>query len=114
MRVRTALLVVASVCSFGVAVPAVASAAEGDFTYRYYDEDGMIQSGALADPPSGVCLDIPEVIDFYDQHAFRPHNKTDSSATVFKNGNCEGDAYYTLKAGGRASDRLLIRSVVFS
>lgn len=114
MRIRTALLVVASVCSFGVAVPAVASASEGEFTYRYYDEDGFIQIGELVDPPSGVCLNIPEVIDFYEVHAFRPHNITDSSVTMFKHGNCEGDAFYTLKPGGKASELLLLRSVVFS
>jgi hypothetical protein len=113
MRLRAALIAVVSVCALGVAVPAVASASEGEFTYRYYDEDGDLQQGALVDPPSGECVDIPEVIDFSDTFAFRPHNNTDASVTVFKEGNCEGDAYYTLPAGARASDRLLMRSVVF-
>ncbi|MCK2242614.1 MULTISPECIES: hypothetical protein [unclassified Crossiella] len=113
MRLRAALLAVASVCALGLAVPGTASAAEGDFTYRYYEE-GEIQSGALVDPPSGECVEIPEVADFEDVYAFRPHNKTRSTVTMFKESDCEGDAYYTLKPGGKATDRLKLRSVSFS
>ncbi|MEV6909891.1 hypothetical protein [Amycolatopsis sp. NPDC051071] len=114
MRLYKTLLALISAVGLVAAVPAIATASEGEFTYHYYDEDGEIQRGELEDPPSGVCVNIPEVIDFYDTYAFRPHNNTDSSATVFRNGNCDGDAYYTLRPGGRASDRLLLRSVVFS
>ncbi|QWF82906.1 hypothetical protein [Amycolatopsis sp. CA-230715] len=113
MRPRTALCVIASAVALGSAVPAAASAAEGGFTYRYYGE-GEIQVGLLINPPSGQCIDLPEVMDFYDAYAFRPRNFTDRSVTVFKAGGCEGDVFFTLRAGGRASDRLLMRSVVFS
>ncbi|MFF7098156.1 hypothetical protein ACFY9A_38115 [Streptomyces rubradiris] len=43
-----------------------------------------------------------------------PKNLTDSTATVFLDADCEGDTYYTLRPGAGASDRLLLRSVVFS
>ncbi|WP_410660444.1 hypothetical protein [Amycolatopsis sp. lyj-112] len=113
MRIRAALLAVMSACALGIAVPASASATEGEFTYLYND-DGEPQQGVLVDPPSGYCLEIPEIADFADAEAFRPHNRTYSSVTMFKASGCEGDAFYTLRAGGRASDRLKLRSVVFS
>jgi hypothetical protein len=114
MRFRTAAITAVSVVTLMLTVSGVASASEGEFTYRYYDDDGEIQVGELVDPPSRECVDIPEVIESSDAHAFRPHNRTDSAATVFKGGNCAGNAHYPLRSGGRAGDRLLIRSVVFS
>ncbi|KMS66776.1 hypothetical protein ACZ91_67850 [Streptomyces regensis] len=43
-----------------------------------------------------------------------PKNRTDATATAFLNTDCQGDTYYTLPPGTGASDRLLLRSVVFS
>ncbi len=114
MRRYKTLLAVISAVGLMAAVPAIATAADGEFTYRYYDEDEQLRIGTLVDPPSGECVDIPEVIVFYDTYAFRPRNNTGGSATVFQAGDCAGDAFYTLRPGGRASDRLLLRSVVFS
>ncbi|GAA1976677.1 hypothetical protein [Amycolatopsis minnesotensis] len=113
MRLRSVAVAVVSACALAVGVPATASATEGEFTYWYNDEDGELRQGALVDPPSGYCLEIPEIADFSDAHAFRPHNRTRSSARMFREADCEGGAFYTLRSGGRAGDRLLLRSVVF-
>ncbi|WP_414942887.1 hypothetical protein [Amycolatopsis sp. cmx-11-51] len=95
-------------------IPATASAAEGEFTYRYYAANGEVQVGTLIDPPSGECIEIPEIAD-WDVDAFRPRNYTDSRAAVFKDGDCAGEDYFSLRPnGGRGSDRLLLRSVIFS
>ncbi|ALG13625.1 hypothetical protein [Kibdelosporangium phytohabitans] len=115
MRTRTALLAVTSAFALFLTIPGTASAAVGEFTYRYLDEDGDVQSGSLIDPPSRECIDIPEVSDLEDVHAFRPRNDTGSRAVVFKESGCEGDAYFSLRPdGGHGSDRLLLRSVVFN
>ncbi|MFI6030076.1 hypothetical protein [Amycolatopsis magusensis] len=111
---RTSFLAVASALALFCTAPGIASAAEGAFTYRYLDEDGEVQVGSLVDPPSGECIEIPEIAD-WDVSAFRPRNNTDSRAVVFKDGDCESDAYFSLRAnGGHGSDRLLLRSVIFS
>lgn len=114
MRTRTAFLAVVSAVALCFTIPAAASAAEGEFTYRYYDEDEEIQVGTLVDPPSGECIEIPEIAD-WDIDAFRPRNDTDSTAVVFLDDDCSSDSYFTLRPnGGRGSDRLLLRSVIFS
>lgn len=114
MRRRTATTLLAGIAALMLVLPGTAFAAEGEFSYRYYDEDGDLQVGSLVDPPSGECIEIPEVAD-WDTSAFRPRNNTNSRAVVFKDSECEGDAYFSLRPnGGHGSDRLLLRSVVFS
>ncbi|ONI85928.1 hypothetical protein ALI144C_12550 [Actinosynnema sp. ALI-1.44] len=114
MRVRSVLLAVSSAFALSLAIPATASAADGEFTYRYYDEDGDLQEGSLIDPPSGECIEIPEVADLEDVHAFRPRNNTNSRAVVFKDSECQGDTFSLRPDGGHGSDKLLLRSVRFS
>ncbi|WP_409496987.1 hypothetical protein [Amycolatopsis sp. cmx-11-12] len=114
MRTRNAFLAVISAVALCFTIPATASAAEGEFTYRYYDEDEELQFGTLIDPPSGECIEIPEIAD-WDVDAFRPRNDTDSRAVVFKDGDCAGKGYFSLRPnGGGGSDTLLLRSVIFS
>lgn len=114
MRIRNAFLAVISAVALCFTIPATASAAEGEFTYRYYDENEELQIGTLVDPPSGECVEIPEIAD-WDVDAFRPRNNTDSTAVVFLDDDCKSDSYFSLRPyGGRGSDRLLLRSVIFS
>ncbi|GAB3741180.1 hypothetical protein GCM10027598_71680 [Amycolatopsis oliviviridis] len=114
MRARSVFLAVTGVAALLLTIPATASAAEGEFTYRYYDEHEEIQVGVLVDPPSGECIEIPEIAD-WDVDAFRPRNDTDSTAVVFLDDDCSSDSYFSLRPyGGRGSDRLLLRSVIFS
>ncbi|WP_199812580.1 hypothetical protein [Streptomyces sp. NRRL S-337] len=100
--------------ALAVALPASsAGAATGPFSYVYDDGTGP-RMGLLADPPSWVCITLPEVADEAVPPAHTPRNYTASTATVFAGADCTGD-YFTLRPnGGHASERLKVRSVVFS
>ncbi|MGW8884730.1 hypothetical protein [Streptomyces sp. NPDC055749] len=114
MRLRT--LTAAAACGLAVlfAAPGSASAAEGDFTYLYEVPGAEPQLGALTDPPSGVCVTLPEVAPAWTPPAHTPRNHTDSFATVFADADCQG-AQFTLRPhGGHASERLKVRSVIFN
>ncbi|MFE4970849.1 hypothetical protein ACFRAR_01880 [Kitasatospora sp. NPDC056651] len=107
MRLRNAVLAAASAIALVLAVPVSADAAQGKFGYKY----GPGATGALFNPPSGRCIDIPEATAA--EPAFAPENITRSTATVFKDFDCDGE-YYVLNPDKKASDRLKLRSVVFS
>lgn len=109
MRVRIVLAVTAA--AFALTTGS-ASAADGEFLYQY-QHDGGIDSGALVDPPSRECVNLPEVEET-PYYASRVQNSTYSTVTVFKDQDCEGD-YYSLRPRGKVtSDRLLVKSVIFS
>lgn len=109
MRLRNAALAVASAAALVLAVPMSANAAEGDFLYKVGPRPGVLTG--LADPQSGVCIDLP---DTGFEPGYAPENLTKSSATVFLEAHCDGDVFYTLNPGKKAGDRLHMRSVVFS
>jgi len=96
-------------------VPGSASAANGTFRYTYVDETGMDQTGTLHDPSSGECVVIPEAeIEYFQESAHSPKNRTDATAVVFTNADCTGEWFSLKPYTGGASDRLKFRSVVFS
>lgn len=97
-----------------LAVPGSAAAATGQFRYTYTTTDGYEAVGFLNDPPSGQCINLQGPASEPGSASRAPKNRTDATATVFLNADCEGDTYYTLPPGSGASDRLLLRSVVFS
>ncbi|OII61449.1 hypothetical protein BJP40_05330 [Streptomyces sp. CC53] len=97
-----------------LALPASpASAADGEFRYRYVGTGGINLNGRLTDPESGVCIDIPET-EGNNFPALAPQNLTDSAATVFLEAHCDGDVFFVMPPGRRLGDRLRFRSVVFS
>ncbi|MCO1579013.1 hypothetical protein M8C13_25010 [Crossiella sp. SN42] len=115
MRRSNTTALLAGIAALMLVLPGTAFADNDKFTYRYLDEDGDVAVSSLIDPPSGECIAIPEVADAEDAYAFRPRNDTDSTAVVFKDDNCGSDSYFSLRPdGGRGSDRLKFRSVVFS
>lgn len=114
MRLRSALSASAGALVLLLAVPGSASAAEGQFRYTYMTSDGYEAVGFMNDPDSGTCIDIEGPGAEPGSAAYAPRNRTDAVATVFLEAGCTGDAYYSLRPGGGASDRLLVRSVVFS
>ncbi|KJK59180.1 hypothetical protein [Saccharothrix sp. ST-888] len=115
MRLRNAAAAAAAALSLVLTLPTSASAAQGEFTYRFIGLDGAPQTGRLLDPESRECINLPEVADpDSSEPADSPRNRTDATATVFKDPDCEGD-YFTLRPlTGHGSERLKIRSVVFS
>ncbi|MFE6667788.1 hypothetical protein ACFVFH_30055 [Streptomyces sp. NPDC057697] len=115
MRLRSTVAAALGALALIAAVPTSAGAATGDFTYVYTGLDGSAQTGFLVDPESRVCITLPEVADPASTNpAHSPLNLTGSTATVFAGPDCEGP-YFTLRPhGGHASERLKLRSVVFS
>ncbi|MFJ6011813.1 hypothetical protein [Streptomyces sp. NPDC092952] len=112
---RSAVAAALGALALIVAVPASASAATGDFTYVYSGHDGSLRPGYLVDPPSRMCITLPEVADPASSlPATTPLNLTGSTATVFTGPDCEGDHFSLRPHGGYASSRLKLRSVVFS
>ncbi|MEU3773773.1 hypothetical protein AB0F11_11335 [Streptomyces sp. NPDC032472] len=114
MRLRNAAVAAFGALTLVLTIPASASAATGDFVYVYSGLNGSPQVGVLENPASGECITLPEVADpGASSPAHSPRNLTDSTAVVFTEPDCTGD-HYSLRPGGRASERLLLRSVVFS
>ncbi|WP_369384160.1 hypothetical protein [Streptomyces sp. cg36] len=113
MRLRNALVASASALLLGLTFANPAQAASGDFLYTYIGTGGIRVNGQLADPESGVCIDIPETVG-NDFPALAPRNLTTSTATVFLDANCDGDVYYVMPPGKKLGDRLRFRSVLFS
>ncbi|MEW2413727.1 hypothetical protein AB0953_08390 [Streptomyces sp. NPDC046866] len=114
MRLRNAAIAAFGALTLALTIPASASAAMGDFFYLYSGLDGRPQVGVLENPVSEECFTLPEVADpNASSPAHTPRNLTDSTAVVFTEPDCTG-ASYSLRPGGRASERLLLRSVVFS
>ncbi|MFD9792003.1 hypothetical protein ACFWXK_13735 [Streptomyces sp. NPDC059070] len=110
----------ASLAAFGaftllLAIPSSASAAVGEFQYSYVGLDGKPHVRILLDPDSRECITLSEVADpAASEPAHSPRNRTTSTATVFTGPDCDGD-YFTLRPlVGRGSERLKLRSVVFS
>ncbi|MET9147724.1 hypothetical protein [Streptomyces sp. SAT1] len=117
MTRRSLSAAVGAACSAFVllmAVPGSASAATGQFRYSYTTAEGYEAVGFLNNPASGECVNLPAPGSAPGTASRAPKNRTDATATVFLDADCEGDTYYTLRPGAGASDRLLLRSVVFS
>ncbi|MEU6667960.1 hypothetical protein [Streptomyces sp. NPDC046727] len=96
------------------AVPASASAATGQFRYSYTTAEGYEAVGFLNNPASGECINLAAPGAAPGAASRAPKNYTDATATVFLDSDCNGDTYYSLLPGKGASDRLLVRSVIFS
>ena len=115
MRLRNATAAALGALALVLAVPSSASAATGEFTYQYVDENGDPAVTLLTDPPSGECLTLPEVADEETTPpAHSPRNRTDATATVFTGADCSGDYFSLRPHTGYGSARLKLRSVVFS
>ncbi|MGW3209255.1 hypothetical protein [Streptomyces sp. NPDC001135] len=95
-----------------VTLPSSASAATGDFAYKFVGLDGSPQSVTLHDPVSPGCITLPEVADpGSSEPAFAPHNDTDVWVMVFTEPNCTGNSWTLRPHGHPATDRLKLRSV---
>ncbi|MFD8572090.1 hypothetical protein [Streptomyces sp. NPDC059639] len=91
---------------------ASASAATGDFSYKFVGLDGYPQSITLHDPESPACITLPETVDpDSSEPAFAPHNDTDTWVMVFSEPDCTGDSWTLRPHGTAATDRLTLRSV---
>ncbi|MET9557087.1 hypothetical protein [Streptomyces sp. NPDC006645] len=115
MRLRTTVAATVGALALVITLPTSAGAAEGDFTYRHNNNQaGIAQTAGLIDPQSRECITLPEVEDARSAPAHSPRNNTDATATVFAGVDCEGPHFSLRPNGGHASERLKVRSVVFS
>ncbi|MEU3445655.1 hypothetical protein AB0H29_00200 [Streptomyces thermolilacinus] len=110
----TAVTAAAGALVLLLAVPGAAFGATGQFRYTFRTAEGYEAGGFLNSPPSLTCVNLPGAHTDALPPAYAPKNRTDVTATVFLRADCEGDTYYTLNPGAGASDRLLVRSVLFS
>ncbi|AWW35686.1 MULTISPECIES: hypothetical protein [Streptomyces] len=114
MRRCSAFTAVLGAALLLAAVPTSASAASGQFRYDYVTVEGSEASGFLNNPPSGQCLNLPGVGQENPQPGHSPKNRTDAWALVFTEPNCEGDSFTLRPQTGGGSERLKVRSVIFS
>ncbi|MFD5419552.1 hypothetical protein ACFWJT_16195 [Streptomyces sp. NPDC127069] len=115
MRLRRASIAALGAFTLLLAIPQSASAAVGEFQYTYIGLDGKPHVRILLDPESRECITLPEVADpNATEPAHSPRNRTTSTATVFTEPECEGDFFSLRPLTGRGSERLKLRSVVFS
>jgi hypothetical protein len=113
MRLRSAFTA-ASALMLALAVAAPASAATGRFTYSYKTTGGYEVNGFLTNPQSRGCVNLPMAGSGGRSAAYSPRNLTDATAVVFREADCDGDDFYSLGPGASGSERLQVRSVLFS
>ncbi|MFJ8767013.1 hypothetical protein [Streptomyces clavifer] len=114
MRLRHHVAAALGALTLVVTLPNAASAATGQFRYTYETSEGYEAVGFLNNPRSGECVSLSGAGLDALPPAYAPKNLTNATATVFLAADCEGDVFYTLRPGGGASERLEVRSVVFS
>ncbi|KOV56279.1 hypothetical protein [Streptomyces sp. MMG1121] len=112
MRIRHAAAAAFGALALLIMQPGSASAATGDFSYKFVGLDGTPQQSTLHDPVSPGCITLPEAADpGATEPAFAPHNNTDTWAMVFTEPNCTGKSWTLRPHGHPATDRLKLRSV---
>ncbi|MFE0458571.1 hypothetical protein ACFW1A_04820 [Kitasatospora sp. NPDC058965] len=108
MRLRTSVAAFGGALLLTLSVPTSSYAATGDFLYK----TGSGAEAVLADPQSGICLNLDGATE--ETPASAPSNFTNATATVFLESDCNGDTYYAMNPGKKLGDRLKLRSVIFS
>lgn len=113
MRLRHSVAAGLGALALALAVPATAGAATGHFSYLY-ETPGGTTSAVLVDPPSRECVNLPEVAHPWQSPAHSPRNRTASTAVAFSGPDCTGRHFSMRPMTGYASERLEMRSVLFS
>ncbi|MGW7400155.1 hypothetical protein ACWGH7_27175 [Streptomyces cyaneofuscatus] len=115
MRLRRCAAAAFGALALTLTLPTPAHAAQGQFRYTYLTGEGYEAVGFLNNPPSGQCINLHGVGSDDLPPAHSPKNRTDTTAVVFANTDCQGDAFFSLRPHtGGGSERLTVRSVVFS
>ncbi|MBS2536527.1 hypothetical protein KGQ20_27570 [Catenulispora sp. NF23] len=122
MRLRSALAVAAA-AGLGILAGAPSAMADshrhhtqGTFSYVWTDRHGERHGAELVDPQARDCIDLPQVTgdNVWRQPADSPRNRTDSTAVVFSDEGCDGAHFAMRPLTGYGSERLKVRSVLFS
>ncbi|MER5869415.1 hypothetical protein [Streptomyces sp. NPDC002044] len=113
MKLRNTAAAALAAFALVLTLPGSASAAAGDFHYKYVDDRGHEERITLHDPHSGKCVNLYAVGDDEELPGYAPHNQTDSWVTVYVGAGCTGPEWRLRPKGNAASDRLDVRSVRF-
>ncbi|MEU8778718.1 hypothetical protein [Streptomyces sp. NPDC048606] len=113
MSLRRAALAAAGAFTLLLAIPSSASAAVGEFSYTWIDDDGVAHHRKLVDPREEDCITLPETPDIEAAPAHTPVNRTDKTATVFFEADCSGEWVNLRPVNGAGNQNTLIRAVVF-
>lgn len=114
MRLRRCAAVALGALALVLTAPTSAGAADGQFRYTYLTDEGFEAVGFLNNPPSGECVNLYGVGSNDQLPGHSPKNRTDATAVVFLNADCEGDDVFSLRPHtGGGSERLKVRSVIF-
>ncbi|MFF7300550.1 hypothetical protein [Streptomyces sp. NPDC008265] len=108
MRLRNTVIATASALMMTLSMTSSAQAADGEFEYR----GSLGRVRLLVDPPSGECINLEHATDLVP--ASSPWNRTNATATVFLDFDCDGDTYYVMTPGKKLGLLLKLRSVSFS
>jgi hypothetical protein len=115
MRLRRFAAAALGALALALTLPTPAHAAEGQFRYTYLTGEGYEAVGFLNNPPNGRCINLHGADSNDLPPAHSPKNRTDATAVVFANADCQGDDHFSLRPRtGGGSERLTVRSVVFS
>ncbi|MGW3204205.1 hypothetical protein [Streptomyces sp. NPDC001135] len=115
MRLRTALLPLASAVTLVLSVSAPAHAgADGALDYGLVAGDGR-HAGILEDPDLNQCVNVPELETSADSstYADAPHNRTNAYADVYEGRDCKGTRTTLSPYAPGSPDTLHFRSVLF-
>ncbi|MEU8031504.1 hypothetical protein AB0C13_23155 [Streptomyces sp. NPDC049099] len=115
MRLRTALLSLASAVTLVLSVSASARAgADGALDYGLVEAGGR-HAGTLEDPDLNECINIPELGSSADSRTYAdaPHNVTNAYADVYEERDCEGTRTTLAPDAPGSPDTLHFRSVLF-
>ncbi|MEW2033125.1 hypothetical protein AB0901_21820 [Streptomyces roseifaciens] len=112
MRLRRALLTLASALTLALSVSTSAYAeAAGNFSY-YKDDGGVLTQGKLDDPSLNECVDVVDGETDQD-YVYGVQNSTDAYADVYERLGCAGTETTLAPLSGRQPDTLHVRSVRF-
>ncbi|MFG3037280.1 hypothetical protein ACGFYZ_10285 [Streptomyces sp. NPDC048330] len=114
MRLRHSAAALCGALALTATLASPASAATGDFGYRFVGIGGDQQWITLQDPVNASCVTLAEAADpGSSEPAFAPHNDTDEFAVVFTGPDCTGESWTLRPHGSPTTDLLKLRSVVF-
>ncbi|GHF29175.1 hypothetical protein [Streptomyces morookaense] len=110
MRLRRALLTLASALTLALSVSTSAYAeATGNFSY-FADDNGVAVQHKLDDPPLNECVDVADDETVY---VYKVQNTTDAYADVYENLTCGGTKTTLAPLSDEQPETLHIRSVRF-
>ncbi|MFD7084940.1 hypothetical protein [Streptomyces sp. NPDC059918] len=93
MRLRTPIAAATLTLTLALTNATPSSAAVGEFEYSALNLNNTEIRDTLHDPDSGECITLPAVLN---TPAFRARNRTNQTATLYQNADCEDGTTWTI------------------